>query len=252
MTKHPKSYIICSTSRSGSTLLCDLLTDSGVAGRPNSFFMPEFYREWAREFNISTDTWDSEHEFDQSYLSAVLKYGADKTNVFGMRLMWKSFAELSKRLGTFFPDEDSDSARFRSAFETPCYIYLSRENKVAQAVSTLKAVQTGLWHIHADGTERERLKPKQDAVYDERALSQQVAECEKHDAAWVDWFSQQNIEPVCITYESLSKNPQATLEVILSVLGLDPTIAQTIAPNTSILSDSESRNWVARFEAKKS
>ena len=33
-----------------------------------------------------------------------------------------------------------------------------REDKVGQAISRLKAEQTGLWHKFSDGTERERLK----------------------------------------------------------------------------------------------
>src|SRR5690349_13000702 len=32
------SYIVCATPRSGSTLLCELLKDTGVAGRPEEYF----------------------------------------------------------------------------------------------------------------------------------------------------------------------------------------------------------------------
>ena len=37
----------------------------------------------------------------------------------------------------------------------------SRENKLAQAVSLIKAEQTGLWHIAPDGTELERVAHQQ-------------------------------------------------------------------------------------------
>ena len=40
------SYALCATPRSGSTLLCDLLADTGVAGRPDSFFRPQAIAEW--------------------------------------------------------------------------------------------------------------------------------------------------------------------------------------------------------------
>ena len=32
------SYLVCATERSGSTLLCELLAGTGVAGRPEEFF----------------------------------------------------------------------------------------------------------------------------------------------------------------------------------------------------------------------
>ena len=145
MTKRTQSYIICATPRSGSTLLCDLLTDTGIAGRPNSFFRRESILEWADDFNVSAVEWDEDHQFDQAYLAAVLQEGEAGTPVFGMRLMWESVAELSKRLESFYPVLPSDSARFRSAFGSPRYLHLTREDKVAQAVSLLRAEQSGLW-----------------------------------------------------------------------------------------------------------
>ncbi|BFL83411.1 hypothetical protein LFREDSHE_18610 [Shewanella baltica] len=152
------SYIICATPRSGSTLLCDLLTDTQVAGCPDSFFRREDFLEWASYFDVSVTNWGNEQEFDQSYLTAVLQEGTGGTSIFGMRLMWESLGELSKRLASFHPGLPNDNARFQAVFGSPRYVHLIRENKVAQAVSRLKAEQSGLWHLGADGTERERLK----------------------------------------------------------------------------------------------
>ena len=249
--KHTRSYIICATPRSGSTLLCDLLADTGVAGRPDSFFRRQSFPWWAHHLNVSVADWGDEHEFDQTYLAAVQQQGSDGTQVFGMRLMWESVGDLSKRLGSLYPGLPSDSARFRSAFGPPFYVHLSREDKVAQAVSRLRAEQTGLWHVAADGTERERLKPGQAPVYDARGLSEQVAELEGHDAAWASWFAQQRIQSVRITFEALSTEPQAALATVLSALGLDPTIAGTVEPRTAKLADSESREWATRFRSER-
>src|SRR3954453_9127877 len=33
-----RCYLVCATPRSGSTLLCHLLEDTGVAGRPKEYF----------------------------------------------------------------------------------------------------------------------------------------------------------------------------------------------------------------------
>lgn len=245
---HTQSYIICATARSGTTLLCDLLADSRVAGRPDSFFRLQSMRSWwAQQLGVSVAEWSDEHAFDHSYFTAVLQEGAGGTQVFGMRLMWSQVDNLSKRLGVLYPGLSSDMARFRAAFGPIRFVHLSRKDKVAQAVSLIKAKQSGLWHVNADGTEREREKPGQVPAYDARVLSEQVAEYERHDAAWVDWFVEQNIQPVRITYEALSDNPQATLAIILSALGLDPTIAEPVKPRTTKLADSEGREWATRF-----
>jgi LPS sulfotransferase NodH len=48
----PSSYLICGTPRTGSTLLCSLLTSTGVAGRPDSYFRQPDLNRWAREFGV--------------------------------------------------------------------------------------------------------------------------------------------------------------------------------------------------------
>ena len=164
-----------------------------------------------------------------------------------MRLMWENVDDLSKRLGVLYPGLSSDSDRFRATFGPIRFLHLSREDKVAQAVSRIKAEQTGLWHVNTDGTERERLKPKQALVYDARALSKQVAEYESHDAAWVNWFAQQNIQPLRITYKALSSSPRSTVATVLSALGLDPAVAETVEPRTARLADNENCEWTTHF-----
>jgi len=191
--------------------------------------------------------WNDDQAFDLSYLAAVRQQGDDETGCFGMRLMWESIDNLTTRLESFYPGLPNDNARFRSAFDTQIYVHLSRQDKVAQAVSRLRAEQTGLWHVAADGNERERLKPGHTSVYDAHALSEHVTELEEHDAAWASWFTQQRIQPVRITYEALSTEPQAVLATVLSALGLDPTIAGTVEPRTAKLADSESLEWAVRY-----
>ena len=160
MTKF-SSYIICATPRSGSTLLCDLLAETGVAGRPNSYYRLQNILDWARSWDVSPPDLTDSEEFDRSYLAAVLRAGASDNGVVGLRLMWRSVTELSTRLGALYPDLHDDAALFERSFGKTLYIHLSRQDKIAQAVSLLKAEQSGLWHLAADGTERERSAPPQ-------------------------------------------------------------------------------------------
>lgn len=231
--------------------MCDLLHDTGVAGNPHSFFRRQDFGEWAEEFNVPVVQWHDHQAFDQPYLEAAVKYGTGATGLFGMRVMWESLGNLSARLETLFPELPGDSARLQSAFGPPVYLHLSREDKIAQAISRWKAEQTGLWHVDADGTERERLKPGQPPRYDANELSKLVTELEDHDAAWTHWFARQGAVPIRITYEMLSSDPQNTLALILSALGQDETIAEKVEPRTTKLADDENREWADRFRAER-
>lgn len=230
--------------------MCDLLSDTGVAGRPNSFFRRQSFQWWAEHLSVSVEDWKDDCAFDEAYLAAVLRQGASGTPIFGLRLMWESVADLSNRLGALYPELPSDSARFQAAFGARVYIHLSREDKISQAVSRLKAEQTGLWHANADGTERERTKAPQAPSYNAKALSDQLAELEAHDAAWTSWFARQGVEPVRLTYEVLSSEPRAALATVLSALDLDPAIAASVEPRTAKLSDVLSLEWAGRFRAE--
>jgi LPS sulfotransferase NodH len=47
------SLIICATPRSGTTLLCDLLAETGVTGTPNSFYRAESVANFTRRLGVA-------------------------------------------------------------------------------------------------------------------------------------------------------------------------------------------------------
>ena len=46
------AYFICATPRTGSTLLCELLTSTQVAGVPESYFRSPDEPSWAERFGL--------------------------------------------------------------------------------------------------------------------------------------------------------------------------------------------------------
>ena len=237
------SYIICATPRSGSTLLCDLLAETGVAGQPNSYYRQQDILHWAYAWGVSPEG----PEFDRRYLDAVRRVGAGKTGVFGLRLMWRSVDDLSIRLEALYPDLSDDAERFEKAFGPTLYLHLSRQNKVAQAISLLKAEQTGLWHLAADGSERERTSPPQPPIYDADRLAEVLRELEMHDDAWSTWFASHQLTPLRLTYETLAATPRLVLADILSALGRNPQIATMVNTRTAKMADEISLDWTRRF-----
>ena len=88
----------------------------------------------------------------------MLQEGAGDTGVFGLRVMWGTVGELCERLSPLRPDL-SGGALLESLFGPLVYVHVSRTDKVAQTISLLKAEQSGLWHVAADGSERQRTAP---------------------------------------------------------------------------------------------
>lgn len=245
-----RSYIICGTPRSGSTMLCDLLTDTGLAGRPKSYYRRQSVPSYAAKFGIDHRSPDGNTAFERAYLDAVIKAGTGTTGTFGMRLMAENASELFAQLKRLFPDQADDAARMGAAFHEPVYIHLARIDKVGQAVSLLKANQTGLWHVTVDGSERERTDPPRPAAYNADRLAEHVASLKQGDCFWEQWFDRHGIGPVRMTYESLVADPQANLARVLDALGLPSAIAKTIAPRTGRLADQESAKWASRYRAE--
>ncbi|MER9295052.1 Stf0 family sulfotransferase [Mesorhizobium sp. M0621] len=241
-------YILCGTPRTGSTLLCKLLASTKTAGDPHSFYRRQDVPEWAEEWNLPDRDTMSELDFNVAYLNAAIAAGKGGTSIFGLRLMRENLDELSAILDRIFPKLPSDRARFERAFGNVLYIHLSREDKLAQAVSLIKAEQTGLWHIAPDGTEIERVAPPKEPQYDFERIKREVTELETYDAAWNIWFEDQGIIPLRIGYERLSANPAMTLVSICEALGVQPPNAGDVRPGVAKLSDATSLDWMRRYQ----
>jgi LPS sulfotransferase NodH len=173
--------------------------------------------------------------------------GKGETGIFGLRLMRKDLDDLSALIGEVFPGLPSDKDRLQAAFGRVLYIHLAREDKLAQAVSMIKAEQSGLWHIAPDGSERERLAPPKPPEYDFDRIADKVAQLELYDAAWVTWFAAQDIDPLRIGYESLAGNPTDVVARICKALGVPEPAADSLKPGVARLADETSREWVRRY-----
>lgn len=244
------SYIICATPRSGSTLLCDLLLGTGKAGKPASYYRRQSIPYWAEHLGVPPPHALGDVQFERAYLAAVVREGKGDTGIFGLRLMWESARELAARLEIFYPELENDRSRFAKAFGQVGFLHLSRQDKVAQAISRLKAEQSGLWHLAADGSERERVAAHRAPAYDAKRIAAFIEEAESHDAAWRRWFMAQGIEPLHLTYEALTVDPRRSLATVLNHLGLDESLAETADVRTRKMADEQSREWAARFRAE--
>lgn len=183
-------------------------------------------------------------------LDAAIRIGRGGTLVFGVRQQRKSFPFFCQQLAILHPDAVSDRDRIERSFGPTRFIHLTRGDKLAQAVSLLKAEQSGLWHVGADGSEVERTASAQPPRYDGTAIRQWSETLAGYDTAWTGWFGAEGITPIRLTYEDLSAAPVATLRGLLDDLGLDPAAADGVTPGLRRMSDDLSQKWIRRYLAE--
>ncbi|MEO0544199.1 MAG: Stf0 family sulfotransferase [Pseudomonadota bacterium] len=237
-------YMICTSPRSGSTFLCRLLRETGVAGRPGSYFHGATLKDWAENLDLPGDLPDV-----SQIIEAALEKGRAGGSLFGLRQQSHSFALLRQTLAAWHP-EATDRARLEAVVGPLRYIHLTRPDKLAQAVSYIRAAQSGIWHRNADGSIYEELPRNGASGYDFIAIRDQVAEFEQADTAWREWFDREGIQPLKITYDALAADPKGILADVLAWIGLDRSHADDAEPPTQKLADAVTVEWMARYRAE--
>lgn len=238
-----QSCIICSTPRTGSTLLCALLASTGIAGQPQSYFRKEDAGRWAKRFGLPPGN-GSAPDFS-AFLDGVLSAGTSPNGVFSVRIMWGSMEELTANLATVgvgLPGSEVD--RIGQAFGPPHFIWLRRLDTLAQAISWARAEQTRVWHRLGGETAE---APVRSPAYDFDQIDMLVTTIRAHNDAWQAWFDRNGISPLGLTYEALDADAVDAVRTVLGHLGLEKGKADKISARNIRLADPLSLNWAARY-----
>jgi LPS sulfotransferase NodH len=240
------SYLICATPRTGSSLLCGLLESTGVAGHPESYFRQPDEPAWAARWGIVSQPGGTFRYAD--YLHAARAAGTTENGVFGARIMWGTLDELVAKLAEVYPGRTgSDAELLRRAFDRTRYLYLRRSDVIAQAVSWLRAEQTGIWF-------EQLLEPAGTAGrgsrYDFDHVHKLVRLIGEHHSAWQEWFARSGIQPYRIVYEELAADPVGVVRGVLDFLWLTLPAGRQIAVRHRQLADDVSAQWIRRYRAE--
>jgi LPS sulfotransferase NodH len=262
------SYLVCATPRSGSTLLCELLEQTGVAGHPEEYFealrhsgvprRPHEYFDRERHANIierlafrempddgtvrpPNPLWDPDNY--GRYLQWALEQGTTPNGVFGAKLMWGYLGDLATLLRTIDGMAGLPVPELLAhAFPGLRYVQITREDKVRQAVSLWKAVQTQAWRQDQD-----RAKPAAKPVFSFRAINYLVRLLTAHDASWDAYFLGLGKPPLKLTYEELAAEQGPVVRRLLAHLGIPaPEPLSLPPPRLSVQADELSEDWVKR------
>ncbi len=225
-----RSFFICSTPRTGSTMLGNLLGETGLVGRAGEYFGEPFRRDVVPGL--------TRRGFDD-YLVGCTRH-ARGTGALGIKLQWDQIEvflhllRLRRGLG-----EATDAEVLAAVFPEPRYLYVTREDTLAQAVSWWRAMTSGKW---VDG------RPVTgEPVFDADGIGTRVRRIGEQNAAWRGFFAANGLEPLPVTYEELAADPAGQVRRVLTYLGVDPPADLAVEHVTERQADGVNDDWLRRY-----
>jgi trehalose 2-sulfotransferase len=240
--RHPRRcYVVCTIPRSGSNLLTDGLRDTRRAGVPKQFFLPKAESRYAAEFGI-----DPVADYG-AYVRAIVETKKTRNEVFGFKLMSWYLDDFLARLRTAHGfGNSSDQELLGSAFPRLRFVRILRRHKLRQALSTARALQTGLWKVQEGKTMR------REPEFDPDLIEHSLHEAERQDRLWDDFFRRFGIKPFEVEYEKLCQDYETTIRAVLNFLGIKLPAGERVGPPvTTRQADEISRLWEERFIAER-
>lgn len=221
-----RRYLIATTGRTGSTLLCSRIAEYGHLGYPNEFLNESYIAEFERLFpNPSLD--DFERFVSRRFTSP--------NGVFGLKSDWWRL-RLARQ------------ANVLSAFYEPLdlIVWLKREDFIAQAVSLVLAEATQVWHVRGDddgGLEARHAE----AGYDARTITEHARTILNQEYYWRLFFERSGTRRVDLTYETLARDADDGVQLIADALDI-PLVRRRSRPQLRKAVSGVAEAWCARFE----
>jgi trehalose 2-sulfotransferase len=220
------SYLVCSIPRSGSSLLCELLAGTGLAGVPAEFFHPDKMAALQGRWGVN--------KLDD-YLRELLARKTSPNGVFGTKAHWAQYQPL-------FGESDP-----RTVFPGLRVVFITRRDRLRQAVSWVRALQTLKWAT-AESPRVERPE-----VFDHEQITQKLGRIDREEEVWESLFDRHGIEPHRVVYEDFIEAQEQTVRAVLELLGVDaPTDLLLPPPVLDRQADERSDEWVERYLAEAS
>lgn len=236
------SYVICTSPRSGSTLFAEALTSTGVAGRPDEFFdvHDEIEATIRKRFNAASDSLED-------YLGKVLQLSPTDNGVFGWKAHWHQFENFWRRLlGVPLPDPRVSRGIFAEVFPNLRFIWLRRRDRLRQAISYTRAMQTDVWRKYVG----ESKEPQAPPAFDRALVDARIDEIERMEVRWNAFFTGHGIQPQVIWYEDFISDYQNTLLGTLRHLEIRlPNDFAFPSPRLLKQSDGETEKWIEAYRS---
>lgn len=218
--KPEKTYFIATTPRSGSTLLGLKLWQTGMLGGPTEYFNLPYRSALAHRLGATNLV---------EYYQRLIAHRTSPNGVFGCKLFWSHYTALQEAhpelLSTLAPE---------------VYVFLTRDNKTAQAVSLSRSMQTQSWVSSAE----KRKEPK----YIFRHIMKCLEYLRWQENGWAEYFKREQEKVITVSYETLVKDCNQVTDTIMRFIDVDGSnCSSLILPTIHAQASSENKIWEERF-----
>ncbi|MCA9923755.1 MAG: hypothetical protein KC421_15365 [Anaerolineales bacterium] len=229
-----QSYLVCGVQNSGSSVLCDALKNTQIAGIPEEYFLIWEEGWWAQNHNLLSR---------QSYLDIVLEKGYTPNGVFGGKILWHYFKDMMEKVRALPSYKNMDDTSIMAQlFHNPKYIWIVRRDKVQQAIDWAIAAQTGVHNAQH--------RSLNDLEFDYTLIDNLHRLIEFGEQGWTNYFEHAHVTPLTIVYEDFVSNYNQSIKSILTYLDIDTTTSKEVltkAPQTLTQSTSYQNDWRTRY-----
>src|SRR5204863_6141401 len=213
----------------------DGLRASRRAGVPKQFFLPKSETRYGAELGL-----DPVADYP-GYVRSIVNAKTSQNEVFGFKLMsWylDDFLTRLRNTRAFGDAATDDLVLLRNAFPRLRFVHIHRRHRLRQALSTARALQTGLWKVQKGAT------VIQEPQFDAELIEQSLREAERQEKIWRDFFQRLGIEAFQVQYEELCRDYEGTIRSVLDFLHISLPRGSRIGPPVTIRqSDEISRIW---------
>jgi len=232
------TYIIVSTMRTGSYLLCEGLEYTGRAGHPMEVFCPERIEDYAGRWELPL------HVSVEDYIRVAEGKGTTENGVFGMKIHGHHVEPMAERCGI---KRDHWQVLWQF-FPKAKYIYLTRRNRRAQAISWYRAEVTNEWW-RIPGVEDLTLTGKA-PEFDSAEIRRREIELERQDRAWASYLATlPKADVIAMDYETLAADYRGQVARTLVLIGEDAELARNLPePRLMRQADEVSLDWERRMD----
>ncbi len=235
MTQPQVRYLICTTPRSGSSYLCDLISQTEQLG-----MRPMERQRYERLKPLTAEGWgvDTRGREPLELLEQAFAESATSNGVAGFKVMWH---QLRQSLRVDEPGSDV-LALERQVCRQTRFIWLRRRSQERQAISLIKAIQSDVWRhgaVHKRGGAW---------VYDFPGIASRSRGLRRQDASWQAFFERNAVDPLVLYYEDYLQDVAGTLVRISERLGVELSAPVSAASSYQPQSDAINEEWFERYE----
>jgi LPS sulfotransferase NodH len=217
-----RGYAICTSPRSGSNLLCQILSSTGVLGRPLEYFNGPGRRAF-------TDP--SFPDDPAAQVRWILTKGATPNGVYAVKLF------------AFQHDQIAGHFAWTTVLPRLKYVYLERDDPLGQALSWVRAVQSGQYRSTIPG----EVQP----TYDAALILNQLTEIIRERARWSMFFARTGIAPEVLTYDTVVSDPQSAVDRVAGLVGIsEHAVYDPSRADLAVQRDETTAQWRHRFIAE--